>query len=362
MAVTASPTPRRSPALPEVAVPEPRVSVIVPARNAESTIEGLLTGLRAQTVASFEVIVVDSGSADRTVSIVERAALGPGRSLRLLQNPGGEPAGSRNIGARAASGAVLAFTDSDCAPDPDWLERGLAALGSARSGAGGSDDATGSLDLVQGRVLPAGPVGPFERTVSVGHESGLYETANLFVRRSVFNGVGGFQPLPGFAIGDGRPFGEDSWFAWRCKRAGAASGFCLESVVRHAVLPGDLQGFVAEHWRRRYFPVLVAAIPELRDTFMWNRWFLGPGTAQFDAALVGLALASRHRRELGLAAPYAISLALAAPYAVSLARTARRQPGGGRIRCVRAGAQLAADVVGCAALVAGSVRSRTVVL
>ena len=88
---------------------------------------------------------------------------------------------------------------------------------------------------------------------------------------------------------------------------------------------------------------MAARIPELRDAFFWQRWFLTPRSAAFDAALAGVTLALAGRR------PWALALVL--PYA----RMARRRPRAWPVDVV-------ADGVGLAALVAGSVAARTPVL
>ncbi|MDQ6605103.1 MAG: glycosyltransferase family 2 protein [Actinomycetota bacterium] len=305
------------------------ISVIVPARDAAATLANALVALAGQRGApEFEVIVVDSGSRDETPLIAQRAG------VRLLYNPGGEPASSRNLGVEHAHGRWLAFTDADCTPRPDWLAAGVRALATA--------------ELVQGVVRPAGPAGPFDRTVSVGAEHGLYETANLFVSRSVFERAGGFAPVPGLDIGTGQPFGEDAWFAWRARRGGARSRFAADAVVDHAVFPRGARAWIAERGRGRYFPPLVALIPELRCTFLCGRVFLSPASLRFDLAVAGSLLAAGRRRpEWALAA---------VPYALDVVNGGRRH---GRRYPL---AQLAADGVTLAALLRGSISARSAVL
>lgn len=308
------------------------ISVVVPARDAETTIGRTLAALRAQsTEHPYEVIVVEGGSVDAT------AALARAAGVQVLHNPGGEPAASRNLGARRASAELLAFTDADCEPSPEWLSAGIAALRAA--------------DLVQGLVLPAGAVGLYDRTVDVGSEYGLYETANLFVRRDWFDRVGGFVRLPGLRLGDGQHFGEDAWFAWRVKRAGGRSSFTAGAVVRHAVFMRGAGDWVREHLRRRYFPQLVALIPELRGVLLHRRWFLSPVSLRFDLMLLALGTAAAAPSRRARAAV----LALGVPYALDLAHDRRA---GARFIAAR----LAADALTCAALVYSSIGVRTLVL
>ncbi|HEX6116158.1 MAG TPA: glycosyltransferase family A protein [Solirubrobacterales bacterium] len=312
---------------------EAAISVVIPARNAAGTLPRTLAALADQDLGEpYEVIVVDDGSTDATAAI---AAAAPG--VTLVAERGAGPGPARNAGVAAARGDVLAFTDADCCPAPDWLRRGLEAVAAA--------------DLVQGRVAaePGTPVGPFDRTVTVDAERGLYETANLIVRRPLFERLGGFEDWLPASLG--KPLAEDLWLGWRARRAGARTAYCDRALVHHAVFARGPAGYVAERARLVYFPAIAAKMPELRGTFFWRRWFLNERSAAFDAAVLGAALAVRSRSPLPLAA--------AIPYARIARRRAR--PFGARAPLVAA-ADLAADAVGLAALAIGSFRSRTPLL
>jgi glycosyltransferase involved in cell wall biosynthesis len=312
---------------------EPEVSVIVPAWNAAATIGRTLDALAAQGLeAPYEVIVADDDSDDDTAEIVERRG-----TARLVRGEHGGPAAARNRGVGAARADLLAFTDADCYPTADWLEAGLASLADA--------------DLVQGAVRPdPGALrGPFDRSVWVDGRGGLFETANLLVRRSLFDRLGGFEDWLGARLG--KPLAEDVWLGWRARRAGARVAYCEEALVHHAVIRRGPVAYVGERARLVYYPEIVARIPELRDELLWRRLFLNRRTAAFDAAAAGLALAAsrRSRWPLLLAAPYA-ALAL------------RKVAGWRRLAPLVAAADVAADSVGAAALAIGSARGRSPVL
>jgi glycosyltransferase involved in cell wall biosynthesis len=317
----------------------PDVSVIVPARDAAATIDATLSGLAAQEFGgSFEVIVVDDGSVDATGAIARAAQVD---GLVRHDVPLG-PAVARNAGRSAAQGRLLAYTDADCVPQPGWLAAGVAAV-------------DGGASLVQGTVLPAGPVGPFDRTLWVLEEAPrLYETANLFVTPEVFDRVGGFRPF--VAPGPGRRpaaptehFGEDVVFALEARRAGARFAFAADAEVRHAVFPRGPRAFVRERRRLRYLPALVREVPELRGSFVAGLW-LSPRSARFDAALAGVACAALtgRRRYLLAAVPYALVLQRGQPWRRSLWR--------------ENAARVAADAVSLASLLEGSAAARTPVL
>jgi glycosyltransferase involved in cell wall biosynthesis len=312
----------------------PRISVIVPARDAAATLPRALAALAAQRLDEpFEVIVVDDGSRDATPALARGFGLGP-----VVEGDGSGPAAARNRGAAAAQAPLLAFTDADCFPEPGWLAGGLAALGGA--------------ELVQGAVAPdpLAPPGPFDRTLRVGAERGLYESANLFVTRELFERLGGFESWLGPARG--KELGEDVWFGWRARRAGARTAFAQGALVYHAVHRRDAAGYVAERWRLRFFPALTARVPELRRRACFARAFLTRRSAAFDLGLGGAVIAAVARNPWPAVA--------AVPYALLAVREAA--PWGRRLAPRVALAALAADAVGFAALVLGSVRARSPLL
>ena len=316
-----------------------QASVIVPARNAEETLPRALEALAVQDLgAPYEVVVVDDGSTDRTAELA-RSAPGP---VRVLSQPPQGPAAARNLGVAEASADLLAFCDADCYPTPSWLSAGVAALGSA--------------ELVQGRVLPdpSAARGPFDRTVEVGWEAGLYETACLFVRRETLEQAGWFEEWLDVTIGIS--MFEDTWLAWRARRAGARTAFCPDALVHHAVFGRGWRDYVAERRRLRYFPALAAQVPELRDRFFFRRLFHSRRSAAADAGLAGVLAALALRSPLPL-------LALA-PYARMVAERPRRfrasSPRAEQIGI--AAADVCADLVGLTALVRGSLRYRSPLL
>lgn len=330
----------------------PVVSVIIPARNAEATLERTLAAVRAQEMQHrFEIIVVDDGSSDATPEIAARHE----PLVKLIRNPSSQgPGSARNRGVEAARAGALAFTDADCFPTPQWLARGLAAL---------TDN-----DLVQGAVIPdpQAPRAPFDRTLVVDRPSGFYQTANLFVRRDVFESVGGFRDWSLDRPAWGReatrrrrklpkhaPSGEDALFAWTARRMGATSSFASDIVVQHAVFPNTIREAIAYRWHwTRDMPGLARLVPELRDVKFHRHWFFASWTMRFDLAVAGLAAATLTRERRWLV--------FAAPYANWLARTSRRWGPKGAVY-FGLGAP-AVDAATLAGFIVGSVSWRCLVL
>lgn len=168
---------------------KPLVSVIIPVYNAEATLAECLAAVRQQsTDFSFETIVVDDGSSDRSAKIARQAG------VRCIEQKNGGAAAARNTGARAAAGDWVAFTDSDCIPSRRWLRhlvqhaerlgpRGVGVAGRivghhSTTPAARFVDVSGGLDSE--RHL-AHPVFPFAIS------------GNVMYRREAFLAVGGFD-------------------------------------------------------------------------------------------------------------------------------------------------------------------------
>jgi glycosyltransferase involved in cell wall biosynthesis len=335
--------------------------VIIPARDAAPTLGRTLDALRRQQLdQSFEVIVVDDGSRDETAAIVERHA----PHVALIRNRASEgPGGARNRGARAARAPVLAFTDADCFPAPDWLAHGARALATA--------------DLVQGRVEPDPAIArtPFDRSLSVQADGGFYQTANLLMKREAFDAVGGFRDWALERPGRRRwsedrrrgratrtPIGEDTLFAWTARRLGLHAAYAPDALVHHAVAPGAVRDAIADRWHwTQDMPGLAREVPELREAAFYRRWFFADWTAQFDLAIAGIGVAALTRRKLWLAAtvPYLHRVRRE----TAIYRDGRDSRLGGLRRAARyALGTPAVDAATLAGLIAGSISWRCLVL
>lgn len=166
----------------------PFCTVIVPAYNAETTISLLLRSLARQDYhGKYEVIVVDNHSADKTVEKVEKFP-----QVRILHEVDIQSSyAARNRGIRNAKGGVLAFIDADCVARPNWLEEGVKILLSKNA-----DLAAGNVEFTFKKKVPS----VYEYIDSVrklnqrGYvRKGFGATANLFVRKGVFEKIGYFR-------------------------------------------------------------------------------------------------------------------------------------------------------------------------
>jgi glycosyltransferase involved in cell wall biosynthesis len=322
----------------------PRVSVIVPVRDRRDLLRRTLDALAAQTMTDHEVIVVDDGSTDGSADEAERERAA-GRPVVVLDAGGRGAVAARTLGVGAASGEVLAFTDSDCEPDPGWLAAGLAGIDAG-------------ADLVQGQTVPMGRVAALERSVAVGREDGLYATCNLLIRRAAFDAAGGFDASIGDRYGfrPGRQlrdlgFGEDSLLGWRVRSTGRTA-FVPEALVRHHVFRAEPGEVLRRAWNTGGFPALVREAPGLRRTLLRHGVVLGAPTRLPLYAAALAAIAGRRRAAATGACVWA---------ALHAVRVVREEPGWGR-RVKVLPFVLAQDAVVAASLVVGSVRARSVVL
>ncbi len=165
------------------------VSIILPHYNDLENLKICLSLLDRQTFpcSRFEIVVAENNSACGMAAVIE--ACGPGVKVIHANIQGAAEA--RNVAVRKSRGEILAFIDSDCRPEKEWLERGVAALARA--------------ELVGGRVDvdvadPAHPtaVEAFERIFAFNYrryieKEGFAVTANMFTTRAVFDRVGSFR-------------------------------------------------------------------------------------------------------------------------------------------------------------------------
>ena len=233
---------------------QPRFTVVVPTYNRKSTLRQTLIALVAQDYSDFEIIIVDDGSTDGTAEMMLQEFPG----ARYIRQANRGPAAARNRGVQAATGEIIAFTDDDCVPPPDWLSR--LADGFARYpqvvGVGGALEAPED-------VLKTNRWAQYERYVSHtvyrtgateylgGFECPAGGTNNLAYRRAAIVQIGGFDETFPFAAG------EDTDLKLRLCQGGA-------QLLYVPVTALHLQDYTAAGFKRQAY-------------------FRGQGRARFDA-------------------------------------------------------------------------------
>ena len=206
----------------------PSVSVVVPVLNAARTLPYCLGSLERLDPAPSQVLLVDNGSTDGSLGLL-RAFAERRSGARALEEPRRGAAAARNAGIRAATGDVVAFTDSDCEPESEWLDHLTRPFTDARVGAvagrvtaapaGSITELFSALYTLQSPNLPA-------RLTHWTPWQGGFPTANLAVRRRRLEELGGFDERIEI-------YGEDYDLCARLYTAGAEVAYEPEAVVVH---------------------------------------------------------------------------------------------------------------------------------
>lgn len=196
-------------------------SVIVCTRNGRARIGNCLFAIRKIRDSHFETLVVDDGSTDETADYV--AENFPWATLLRLDARGLSAA--RNAGAAAAAGEVLVFTDDDCEPDSEWIERLRPAFSDSRLAAAGGPNLPPAPRTWEEAVVRAAPGAP-SHVLLDDEEAEHLPGCNLAVTRAAFEKIGGFDPQFQTA-------GDDVDFCWRLRDAGFRLGFVPGAFVWH---------------------------------------------------------------------------------------------------------------------------------
>jgi GT2 family glycosyltransferase len=314
----------------------PDIAVVIPTYQRIDVLPGLVASLAAQTIdpARFEVVLVDDCSdvplADALSEIGEQPFTL--RLLRTTTNSG--PATARNVGWQSTAAPLLAFIDDDCTPEPEWLERGLAAM-----------EADPKVGVMQARTVPPHGVSLYGRDDwwvwrVVEQAEPEFMACNIFYRREAFETTGGFDEEIGW-------WGEDTSAGWRVLDAGWQRGYCNDAVVSHPVERRGWRFFVRNGWNESNMVSLAVQHPGYRAEKYWKPWAYRPDGPELLLALVGFSLARRHR----------IALLLAVPYLW------RRRPSVRHLSFFRLCLQVpAVDIARLAGHLRGSIKHRTLVL
>ncbi len=201
---------------------DPLVSVIIPAYESEATIANALESVERQVVDfPYEIIVVNS-SDDRMPDIINQSF----PRVRLIQLEHKTlAAGARNHGASRSRGQYVAFLDSDCVVEPDWLSRLVRSHNDAFCAVGGPIENAnpGSIYSRAGYVMEFNEFYARSGHCGVDH----IPSGNLMLRRETFDKSGGFPVDFPFKQ-------EDRLYSWRLvKQTGRQLLFCSDIRVKH---------------------------------------------------------------------------------------------------------------------------------
>ena len=212
----------------------PRAAVIMPAYNAEKTIERTVRSILAQTMGDLLLIAVDDGSTDGTAAVLARLQREDGRVLPVTVENGG-PARARNVGlARVPEGTeYLMFSDADDLLAPDALEYAI-------ENAGDADLVLMGFSILNPDGSEARYFEPAARYTpeTLGGDLGRLYKANLL------NQVWGKLFRAGLVLGNGLRFedyrwGEDRLFIYDCLERAGSVAVLPACKYRYIMYPGE---------------------------------------------------------------------------------------------------------------------------
>jgi len=204
----------------------PTISVVIPVMDRAEELGRCLESIAQVDYPEnlVQVIVVDDGSSDNSASV----AAAHGALVIPSGGRGRGPAAARNVGAREASGELLAFIDSDCTASGTWLAELLPAFGDPKVVAvGGLVDGM-CMDSAVDRyeaVMSSLSLGGRELTGGAGDDTFYLPSCNLLVRRTPFLSAGGFN--------DAMHVGEDVDLTWRLRDSGWTIAYLPVGRVFH---------------------------------------------------------------------------------------------------------------------------------
>ncbi|MEI6084342.1 MAG: glycosyltransferase [Verrucomicrobiota bacterium] len=198
----------------------PKVSVVVASYNGGRTLPACLNSLRHLNYPNYEVILVDDGSTDDTAKI---AAQFP--EVKTIHQPNMGLSNARNTGIQAATGEIVAFTDSDCRADEDWLYYLIGdLLKTDAASIGGHNFPPPEDNWVAGAVAsaPGGPAHVMLDDRNAEHIPGC----NMAFWKWALDEIEGFDPIY-------RAAGDDVDVCWRLLQRGRKIAFSHAGFVWH---------------------------------------------------------------------------------------------------------------------------------
>ena len=326
----------------------PKVSVIVPVRDGADDIAILLDHLSRQTLPreDFEIVMVT----------MDRPTTGSRQSPRPTATFGSwfDPQNSypaRNSAVAASRAPILASCDADCRPEPEWLERGLSVVAA-------TDGAAGRIRFDLPPRLSAWALVDMEASEDHEHQVrvGVAETANLFLRRELFDRMGGFDgTIPEYG---------DFEFVERCVAAGAQLSYAPDAVVSHPVRTSG-RSLLRALWKyNRGYAVhagRAGVVPEAVKFRSWVRSFRQSAAGVDGAdrsALTAHGCAERSQADSAQSSPNCSDHLLVVPYSAALRNFAAGSTEPSFVAFVGAGVAVAVLAAGVAvAVCAGAGRA-----
>ncbi len=232
----------------------PQLSIIIPVYNAEKTLALCLAALEKQTIAKdcYEIIVIDDGSTDLTATIAKKYSI----TYHFQENQG--PAAARNKGVSLVKNKtaeksnpehLIFFTDADCIPNQDWLEKMTAPFSRPEVTA-----VKGAYRSEQNSIVARFAQLEFEERFAMlakRDSIDMVDTYSAGFRKDIFQSLGGFDSR--FPVANN----EDTELSYRMAEQGYIMVFAPEAVVRHLNHPDSIKRYFQLKFSRGYWRMIV---------------------------------------------------------------------------------------------------------
>ena len=251
-----------------------RVSVIIPVKNEEASIIGLLQALGAQAHRPAEIVITDGGSTDRTKQLIRAFQAESPVPIVLIESEPSLPGRGRNLAIARAAHEWLACIDAGTVPAPDWLAELVAVAGREPE-----------AQVVYGRCVPVTDA-YFTSCAAIAYVpfgSRARFLPSCLLRRAAWAAAGGFR--------EDLRSGEDLLFFRALERAGVREAYSDRAVVAWELQPdmgrtfrrfatysrSSMKAGLARQWQWkviRLYAVLVALL--LTGVWVWPVALLAP--------------------------------------------------------------------------------------
>ncbi|RYX83091.1 glycosyltransferase family 2 protein [bacterium] len=221
-----------------------KISCIIPVFNGERYLREAIESMLVQTLSPFEIVVADDGSADGSVEI----ARSYGGIVRVVTQPTGGPAATRNLGWKSALGDYFAFLDADDLWEPEKLSRQAACF-----------EADAELDycVTHAKMFWSSPeeAEMYKDSTRAGSIPG-YATTTLLARREVFERVGAFNESLWFTD-------ATEWFI-RAEEAGLKLHVLEDVLTLHRMHAHNLTRRRSDESRAEFLSIVRSALKRRR--------------------------------------------------------------------------------------------------
>jgi len=216
-----------------------RVTIVIPVHNSAATIGKAISATLIQEypIDKLEIVVVDDGSSDNSAQIIRKFP------VKYIFQPNSGPAKARNIGWQSSRGDIICFTDSDCIPEKNWINKIIARYVSDKiAGVGGSydiaDDKSWLAKCIHEEII--------QRHLKMPELSTHLASYNFSCRKSVLKEIGGFDESFKAASA------EDNELSYRIRKKGYDLIFDKDIKVAH-YHKRNLSAYLKQQFRHGYW-------------------------------------------------------------------------------------------------------------